>query len=137
MPIPVFENKMKVRDYECDAQGVVNNANYLHYFEHARHEFMEMCGIRFCNLTAEKILPVVRSANIKYKNSLRGSNEFISSLRLQRKGLRYLFRQQIRRIPDNTVCAEALIEIVCTINGKIAAPETFDKAFAGYIEWID
>jgi len=26
-----FETVMKVRDYECDAQGIVNNANYLHY----------------------------------------------------------------------------------------------------------
>ena len=27
----VFETEMEVRDYECDIQGIVNNANYLHY----------------------------------------------------------------------------------------------------------
>ena len=29
--------EFKVRDYEVDSQGIVNNANYLHYLEHTRH----------------------------------------------------------------------------------------------------
>ncbi len=137
MSTQIFENKMKVRDYECDGQGVVNNANYLHYFEHTRHEFMESCGIRLRDLTAENILPVVRRASLKYKNSLRGSEEFICTARIERKGLRYLFHQQIRRIPDNTLCAEGVIEVVCVIGGKVNAPAMFDKAFADYIVWLD
>ena len=28
---PIFELRIKVRDYECDIQGIVNNANYEHY----------------------------------------------------------------------------------------------------------
>ena len=31
-----FETRMAVRDYECDIEGIVNNANYLHYCEHTR-----------------------------------------------------------------------------------------------------
>lgn len=30
----VYEREMEVRDYELDAEGIVNNANYLHYLEH-------------------------------------------------------------------------------------------------------
>lgn len=40
----VYELEMKVRDYECDLQGIVNNANYQHYLEHTRHEFLTMTG---------------------------------------------------------------------------------------------
>ena len=40
----VFELPMKVRDYEVDAEGIVNNAIYLHYLEHTRHEFCDMVG---------------------------------------------------------------------------------------------
>lgn len=130
-----YKFNMKVRDYECDAQGVVNNANYLHYFEATRHELMEECGIKFRDLTEANILPVVRNANISYKNSLRGSDEFVSSIRIERKGLRYLFLQDITRISDNVLCASATIEIVCLINGKVDKPEMFDNAFTNYITW--
>ena len=32
-----FTHEMKVRDYECDLQGIVNNANYQPFMEHSRH----------------------------------------------------------------------------------------------------
>lgn len=47
-----FELKMKVRDYECDLQGIVNNANYQHYIEHTRHEYLTSCGISFAQMHA-------------------------------------------------------------------------------------
>ena len=43
----IFKLEMKVRDYECDLQGVVNNANYQHYMEHTRHEYLESLGENF------------------------------------------------------------------------------------------
>lgn len=131
-----FENKMKVRDYECDSQGVVNNAIYLHYFEATRHELMEKCGLRLRDLTKGNIIPVVRNVNISYRNSLRGSEEFICTATAVRDGVRYYFHQEITRISDNTLCAKAVIEVVCLINGKVTAPpDMFDKAFIDYLEW--
>lgn len=32
----IFSTQMEVRDYECDIQGIVNNARYLHYTEPTR-----------------------------------------------------------------------------------------------------
>ena len=39
------ELEFLVRDYECDLLGVVSNAVYQHYLEHARQEFMHAAGI--------------------------------------------------------------------------------------------
>ncbi|MDR2684025.1 MAG: acyl-CoA thioesterase [Prevotellaceae bacterium] len=130
-----FETTIKVRDYECDAQGVVNNANYLHYFEATRHEFMEMCGLRLRDLTEQNILPVVRNAQISYKSSLRGSDIFLSRVYTEREGLKYIFKQEIRRLPEQTLCAKGVIEVVCLIDGKLAEPKLFDEVFKDYIVW--
>lgn len=46
----IYELPMKVRDYECDLQGIVNNANYQHYLEHTRHEFLLSAGVSFAGL---------------------------------------------------------------------------------------
>ena len=46
----VYQHEDKVRDYECDLQGVVNNANYLHYMEHTRHDFLLSLGENFSDL---------------------------------------------------------------------------------------
>lgn len=46
----IYELAMKVRDYECDLQGIVNNANYQHYLEHTRHEFLLSAGASFAAL---------------------------------------------------------------------------------------
>ena len=51
----IFELPMKVRDYECDLQGIVNNANYQHYTEHTRHEFLLSEGISFARLHEQGI----------------------------------------------------------------------------------
>ena len=63
----IFELKMKVRDYECDLQGIVNNANYQHYIEHTRHEFLQTAGISFAQLHEEGTDAVVARLNMAFK----------------------------------------------------------------------
>ena len=46
----IFQLEMMVRDYECDIQGIVNNANYLHFMEHTRHQFLLTEGVSFIDL---------------------------------------------------------------------------------------
>lgn len=129
----IFQYKMKVRDYELDAQGIVNNANYQHYYEVTRHEFLESCGVNFTEIHKRGIDPVVSSITIKYKNSLVGSDEFICSINLEKKGVRYYFNQQIRRLSDNVLCSEACVEVVCLVNGKVGRPDILDEVLAKYI----
>ena len=40
-----FSLPLSVRDYECDFQGIFNNAVYLNYLEHTRHEYARSVGL--------------------------------------------------------------------------------------------
>lgn len=122
-----FELKMKVRDYECDAQGIVNNANYQHYMEHTRHEFILSKGIRFSELHVQGIDPVVARITLEYKTPLKGSDEFLSKLNVKKEGVRYVFEQDIYRIEDEKLCVKAVVECVCIVNGRLKTHEMFDK----------
>lgn len=42
-----------VRDYECDMYGVVNNAVYQNYLEHARNENLKAVGLNFTAMAQE------------------------------------------------------------------------------------
>ncbi|MBE6342737.1 MAG: acyl-CoA thioesterase [Lentimicrobiaceae bacterium] len=123
----IFEMKMKVRDYECDAQGIVNNANYQHYMEYTRHEFILSRGIRFSELHEQGIDPVVARITLEYKSPLKGGDEFVSKLNVKKEGIRYVFEQHIYRVEDERLCVKATVECVCIVNGKLRTHEAFDR----------
>jgi acyl-CoA thioester hydrolase len=132
MPKYIYELTLKVRDYECDLQGIVNNANYQHYLEHTRHEFLISTGIRFADLHKQGIDPVVARISIAFKTPLKSGDEFISKLYLKKEGIKYVFYQDIFRKNDDKVVVKAIVETVCMVNGRLNNSELFDKLFAPY-----
>ncbi|MBM6550012.1 acyl-CoA thioesterase [Marinomonas ostreistagni] len=62
--------EIEVRDYECDMQGIVNNAVYQNYLEHARHTFIKAKGLDFADITRDGVHLVVMRAEIDYKRPL-------------------------------------------------------------------
>jgi acyl-CoA thioester hydrolase len=128
-----FELIMKVRDYECDLQGIVNNANYQHYLEHTRHEFLSSKGISFAALHNQSIDPVVARINMAFKTPLKSGDEFISKFYIRKEGIRYVFYQDIFRLPDNKLALKAAVDIVCLINGRLSESLLFDELLADYL----
>jgi acyl-CoA thioester hydrolase len=108
MPEYRFKLDLKVRDYECDMQGIVNNAVYLNYLEHCRHEFLLASGIDFNRLTREKVFLVVVRSELDYKVPLRGGDDFWIGLNLERiSPLRFVFLQDIYRRRDQRLALSA------------------------------
>lgn len=119
-----FRLEFKVRDYECDLQGIVNNSVYQNYLEHARHEFLLSVGLDFAALFQQGIAAVVARADLRYKTPLRSGDRFEVCLRVEVQGLKYIFYQDIYRLSDEKMCLQATITTTSLVKGRLAvAPE--------------
>lgn len=127
-PIDVM---FKVRDYECDMDHVVNNAVYLNYLEHARHELLGTINVRFGELAKRGVSLVVTRAEIDYKSPLRSGDSFLVRTALERKGrIRLLFNQEIFRVSDDRLMLKAVvIGTALNAQGRPELPDELKAAF--------
>lgn len=123
-----FETILQVRDYECDIEGIVNNANYLHYAEHTRHLFLKERGLSFAEMHRKGVDAVVARMNLQYKAPLRCDDEFRSCLSVTKEGIKYVFHQDIYRLADNKLSFRGNVELVCIVNGRLSDNEEYDRA---------
>ena len=117
----IYELEFKVRDYECDLQGIVNNSVYQNYLEHTRHEFLLENNLSFEQLHLQGVDAVVARIEMAYKTPLKSGDVFISKLYVAKDGIKYVFHQTIFRKSDNKVCLKAKVDTVVLINGKLVA----------------
>lgn len=131
-PKYTFRLPLQVRDYEVDAEGIVNNAEYLHYMEHTRHEFCKQAGYSFRQMQAEGLSPVVTKIEIEYRKSLGLGDEMLSCLNISRRGPLYIFQQDIYT-PDGEPVSKARVSIACLNAGRLTRGDELAVAFANYL----
>lgn len=123
----LFKHADKVRDYECDLQGVVNNANYQHYMEHTRHEFLETLGENFGAMHERGMDAFVSRVEIQFKHPLHSGDRYVSCLNAVRDGVKLVFEQDIYHVPTFTLSAKGIIDTVLVENGKLTRGDYFDQ----------
>lgn len=105
-----FIHEMKVRNYECDMQGIVNNAVYQHYLEHVRHEYLKGIGIDFKAYALRGINLVVIRAELDYKHPLSGGEKFRVCLNMVKESkLKFAFYQDIYSLEDDRLVLKGKI----------------------------
>lgn len=106
----LFKIEMEVRDYECDIEGIVNNAVYMNYLEHARHSLIKAKGFSFAELTRNGILLVVIRIEADYLYPLRSDDKFYVLSSTERiSKLRFSFSQDIFRFADDKPILKAKV----------------------------
>ena len=130
-----YQSKLEfeVRDYECDLAGMVNNASYLNYLEHARHQFLKREGIDFAGLARQGIYLVVIRIELDYLYSLRSGDRFTIGTNVERVSrLRFGFRQDIYRLPDEKPVLNGMVTgTAVDAKGKPMLPVELGRILAG------
>ena len=130
----IYEHTDKVRDYECDLQGIVNNANYQHYVEHARHEFLLSQDISFADLHEQGTDAVVARISMQFKSPLHSRDEYVCKIWLKKEGLKWIFMQDIFRRSDMQLSLRAQVETVCLVNGRLGECEELNNKLLAFVK---
>ena len=118
-----FELELSVRDYELDTQGVVNNSVYQNYLEHARHEYLKSIGLNFNELHQKGTDAVVHKIELIYKKPLMGDDRFVVKTHAEQSGnVRFIFYQNIYRLPDRELVLEGVVTGVFMNSGRPIRP---------------
>ena len=128
---PDFELTAAVRDYECDLQGVVNNAGYQNYLEHARHKYLQSLGLSFAAFHRQGHDLVLTRAEIDYKAPLQSGDRYTVKLRIEKESrLRFRFVQDIYKEDGTHVLHGRLIGTCINRDGHRGFPPEIEALLA-------
>jgi acyl-CoA thioester hydrolase len=126
-----YSLEFTVRDYECDMDGVVNNAQYLHYLEHTRNICMKSIGLSYRTMTERKDHIFIARINMDIKYPLKADDHFVVVLKVRRtSSAKMQIDQEIFRIPDERIILTAEITALgMRADGTYRLPEQVIEAF--------
>jgi acyl-CoA thioester hydrolase len=123
----ICECTLKVRTYECDSYGHVNNANYLHYLEFARYEFLRVIGFDYPGAIKAGYGVYVARIEINYKRPAVTDDELrIYSWPIKKGAVSGIIAQEIRRGEEVIVEAKVTWAVVDSSGLPTKLPKAWD-----------
>lgn len=130
-----FTATHRVRSYELDSFGHVNNAVYLNYLEFARMEYLLQNGLSFTDFTKWDRIPYVTKAEIEYKSSARVHDVLeIRGTISQWKRVSFAIHYEIFNTTTQKISAIADMKFVFVNKSEkmMPIPDEFKRALNGF-----
>jgi acyl-CoA thioester hydrolase len=128
----ISERKIRVRTYECDSYGHVNNANYLNYLEYGRFEFLRDIGFDYQGMINAGYGVYVARVEIDYKRPAVMDDEIlIQSWPVKKGAVSGVIAQKIVRGDDIIVEAKVTWAFVDARGVPSKLPKEFDTPLLG------
>ena len=121
------ECTLRVRTYECDRYGHVNNANYLNYLEYARHEFLREIGFDYLKSVEAGYGVYIARIEIDYKKPAFTDDELlIKSHPIKKGAVSGIIVQEIWRGEDLLIEAKVTWAFVDSRGVPVKMPAEWD-----------
>lgn len=115
----------EIRDYEIDFQGIVNNAHYLEYLDHARNLYLKKINTDVVKFAEKNFNIVLVETHLKYRRSLKSGDRYTVHTQVSKPSkVRFLFKQAIYLEGTKSLILEAESTVCCVEakTGKICVP---------------
>ena len=124
--------RIKVRSYEIDVEGHVNNAVYVNYLEHSRTSAMEDFGVPFEKLLERGLYIVITRVDMTiHAPAFLGDELELRVTPTELRRVKGIFHQEIRNLTrgNKAVTATVYGAIVDRQGKPVRIPDEFREAF--------
>ncbi len=125
----------KVQYYETDMMGIAHHANYVHWMEEARIDFMDQLGFPYAEMEEKDVYSPVKAISCEYKHPCTFGDEISISVSAESfNGVVMAIVYEMKKQDGETVCSARSEHVFLNKEGHFVRLKRIMPDFCAAIE---